>query len=389
MILGSPKKVRGYELKEQLSMGAFCISYKAEKRGNIYFFKKYNSLKDGSLRKKFIKNQQLIIRKTRDYNYCEKIIDDFEEGNDYFQVKEFIHGVDAEEYMDSIESFSEMLDILIKMAKNIEELHKRDIVHQDLKPQQFIVNTTTKETFIIDFDWSIPEGNMIKSVCTIPFKSPEHVFDRQPTKASDIFVFGMILYYFLSGYEIPFVYNCSEYDDELINLKIKNGVIGPTLKELQSFIPDSISNMVKQMLSINASDRPGINEVIKTLETKESASADEKDIMFKSTSDPNSFYLVTKDTDFDRELIKRYFKNVRDFEGDSIRYYFNKDGKAMFKIFKNNSGWQITDVLGTRNYALKNGKRISGDTLINDNDTIEIFSTTSKKTITSFIINLI
>ena len=79
-------------------------------------------------------------------------------------------------------SYKVILKFINKILNSINYLHKKQICHLDLKPENIIINTTTKEFKIIDFGFSSKEpfddyvSNMRGTYCYFPKQ-----FDKQQT----------------------------------------------------------------------------------------------------------------------------------------------------------------------------------------------------------------
>lgn len=76
--------------------------------------------------------------------------------------------------------YSVFLDIALKILSGLSEIHKQNIIHHDIKPENIIYNFQTKELRIIDFGSasnlrkqdSVTFGNSLNSK-NLPYLSPE------------------------------------------------------------------------------------------------------------------------------------------------------------------------------------------------------------------------
>ena len=138
------------------------------------------------------------------------------------------------------------------VAAGLSYLHTKDVVHQDIKPGNILVNDAGSY-LITDFGISTrARSTLRKSVVasavsggTMAYMGPER-FSAQPapTKASDIWALGATLYELLTG-DVPF--------GELGGAMQKNGAEIP---DIQTNVSDALKQVVYAMLSPNASDRP-------------------------------------------------------------------------------------------------------------------------------------
>ncbi|MBD1898809.1 AAA family ATPase [Trichocoleus sp. DQ-A3] len=153
---------------------------------------------------------------------------------------------------------SEFLNIAIQLASTLAQLHLAQIIHKDIKPQNIIINPETKQVKIIDF--SIASrlerenqtlGNPALLEGTLAYMSPEQTgrMNRSLDYRTDFYSLGVTFYEILTG-ELPF--NASE-PLELVHSHIAKMPLPP--HQLNTEIPEAISNIVMKLLAKNAEDR--------------------------------------------------------------------------------------------------------------------------------------
>lgn len=138
------------------------------------------------------------------------------------------------------------------VASGLAYLHSNDIVHQDIKPDNILLDS--RGNYVIsDFGISAKARSTLRqsiagggvSGGTMAYMGPER-FSKQPapTKASDIWSFGAMVYELITG-NLPF--------GEMGGGMQKNGAEIPEITEP---ISDDLRNTVESMLALNPWDRP-------------------------------------------------------------------------------------------------------------------------------------
>ena len=148
---------------------------------------------------------------------------------------------------------AEIWHLIHDVASGLTYLHDKDIVHQDIKPDNILINTEGNY-LITDFGISTrARSTLIKSSIaslttagTIAYMGPER-FTTQPapTKASDIWSFGAMLFELLEG-TTPFPPGLGG------SMQNKDAAI-PTIK---APVSDKLKQTIYKMLSKETWDRP-------------------------------------------------------------------------------------------------------------------------------------
>ncbi|MBW4493315.1 MAG: AAA family ATPase [Oscillatoria princeps RMCB-10] len=152
----------------------------------------------------------------------------------------------------------EFLGLAIQLASALEELHKNQIVHKDIKPQNIIISPANRQVKIIDFSISsrlekenptLSHPDLLEG--TLAYMSPEQTgrMNRSVDYRTDFYSLGVTFYEMLTG-ELPF--NASE-PLELVHSHIAKMPVPP--HALNPEIPEAISNIVMKLLAKTAEDR--------------------------------------------------------------------------------------------------------------------------------------
>jgi predicted ATPase/signal transduction histidine kinase/DNA-binding NarL/FixJ family response regulator/tRNA A-37 threonylcarbamoyl transferase component Bud32 len=153
---------------------------------------------------------------------------------------------------------SEFLNIAIQLGSTLAQLHQNRIIHKDIKPHNIVINPKIGQVKIIDFsiasrlereNQSINNPNLLEG--TLAYMSPEQTgrMNRSLDYRTDFYSLGITFYEMLTG-ELPF--NTTE-PLELVHSHIAKMPLPP--HQLNSGIPEAISNIVMKLLAKNAEDR--------------------------------------------------------------------------------------------------------------------------------------
>lgn len=385
------ESILGYTIVECLSEGAFCKSYRADRGGSAFFLKVYFPFENARETSRFKNNQDQIANLLKDYPYCEKVIETTKlPSGQIVQAKEFINGKDLSVVLEGVSSAKALLEYAIQMSRNVLELHNRRIVHSDLKPQQFMVNSVDNCVYVIDLDWSFPEGKRLKTVGTVLYKSPEHYEKKEITLKSDVFTTGIILYEMLTRGGHPFLEEGVICDDDVIWRAMRSRKPVRPLHEAVSFWTKELSVVLNRMLAIEPHLRPDMKEVVKALEEEKERLFTEVPVsVVLQVEGTHAYCYIDQDIDFDRGKAKEFFEGLRDEEGDPLYYYWNKDGTPLFRISKERGkGWFIEDGLGSHNWIEINGTKLCGKTRLKNSDRLTLTYRKTGKGVANFLVNL-
>ena len=121
-------------------------------------------------------------------------------------LEEFLDGEDLRARIGALWTWSEARAMGLDVARGLEAMHTRRVVHRDLSPGN--IRCTSSGSYVI-MDPGVAR-HIEESTLTGLFQpgtpghmSPEHASLTRPTPASDVFALGILLYQVLSG-SLPF-----------------------------------------------------------------------------------------------------------------------------------------------------------------------------------------
>jgi len=165
----------------------------------------------------------------------------------------------------------EFYSISTQIAEGLSALHKKNILHRDLSFENILINDKN-EVKITDFGLIkvLPENTQFSKMTqltaagstfgTLHFMSPEQLDGEEMGKESDIFSFGVNLYYMLAG-KLPFVGRTGAAIISSITRKEPDSII-----QLNREVSFDLQSLVFNLLSKNPNNRiKGIHQISRML----------------------------------------------------------------------------------------------------------------------------
>ncbi|MBN1364546.1 MAG: diguanylate cyclase [Syntrophaceae bacterium] len=204
------------------------------------------------------KQEYNLVRKIDVQNII-KIFDLVEYDNKYAIVEEDFGGKSLKETLkaDGL-GLKSLLQISSKVSQTLGLIHKNNVIHLDIKPDNILINPDNGEVKITDFGISavlthandeLYNPDVIEG--TLSYMSPEQTgrMNRGVDYRTDIYSLGATFYEMLTG-EVPFK---SKDPMELIHSHIARQPIPPS--DLNPSLPPVLSTIILKMLSKNPEER--------------------------------------------------------------------------------------------------------------------------------------
>ena len=304
------KIINGYQIIKKIGSGSFGKVYEAIKNDKQFAIKfiDLDDIKKDELVYSAIKNEVNISQKTLNENFV-KIYESFEyiiEGETFYLIimekcdgnlRDFIY---SNEYKPSNEK---TFSFIRQIISAINEIHKQNIIHRDLKLENILfINDTIK---ISDFGISKYAINNSNFISKVGYSSPQMIKELNYSNKTDIWSAGIICYE-IANKKYPFV-NLKEEKD--IEIKFKERIKCNKYFEFNKDINENIKKLIKLMLQVEEKERPDtytlINLIkeISTFEINVSLTLNE---IIKRLNNENIEHLIFKD--FDLEPLKFIIK---------------------------------------------------------------------------------
>jgi len=151
----------------------------------------------------------------------------------------------------------EQVKVFMTVAEGLAAMHKVQVVHADIKPNNILV-TDTGEVKVIDLGQSCPVGTVKQRIQGTPdYIAPEQVKRRQLTSRTDIFNLGATMYWCVTDNHVPTLIPKSAHE---VTLKQDMELREPN--EINDKVTSALNSLILQCLKYRPEDRPeSMNEI--------------------------------------------------------------------------------------------------------------------------------
>jgi serine/threonine protein kinase len=173
-------------------------------------------------------------------------------------VMEDFGGESLDRFIDGPMRAERFLDLAVQLVAGVAELHLRDILHKDLKPQNILVNPATGQVKLADFGLASRSSREQSSAGpprliegSLPYLSPEQTgrMNRAIDSRADLYALGVVFYEMLTG-RLPF-----EAQDPLEWVHYHIARLPPPPSALVSELPEVLSALILKLLAKMPEDR--------------------------------------------------------------------------------------------------------------------------------------
>lgn len=200
-----------YKIIEVVGRGGMGVVYKAEdtklKRQVALKFMPPELTRDAEAKERFVLEAQAAAALSHP-NICTIHEINEEEGKSFIAM-EYVQGQSLKAKIESGPlKLNEALNIAIQAAEALDEAHKKDIIHRDIKSANIMV-ADKGQAKIMDFGLAKVKGGTLltregTTLGTVAYMSPEQARGEKVDHRTDIWSLGVVLYEMLSG-RLPFM----------------------------------------------------------------------------------------------------------------------------------------------------------------------------------------
>jgi serine/threonine protein kinase len=147
--------------------------------------------------KKLFIQEAEILHELGEHPQIPRLLAYFEENNEFYIVQEYIVGDILSEELIPDRPLSEVqvIDFLLELLEILSFVHKNQVIHRDIKPDNIIRNKQNNKLFLIDFGAVKQVTNKVNDR-TIAIGTPAYIpieqLSGQPNFCSDIYAAGML-----------------------------------------------------------------------------------------------------------------------------------------------------------------------------------------------------
>lgn len=183
-----------------------------------------------------------------------------DEQNHYVLIQEDIQGISLGNYLKQqpVKDLGFFYKIARQMILIVDGVHKNHIIHKDIKPNNFILETNTLTIKLTDFNFSSKLLREVQEVIppeklegTLAYMAPEQTgrMNMNIDYRSDFYALGVTFYELLTG-KLPF-----PYVDPMEVVHAHLATPAPDASEINPSIPKSLAKMIQKLMAKNPADR--------------------------------------------------------------------------------------------------------------------------------------
>ncbi|HTH51213.1 MAG TPA: serine/threonine-protein kinase, partial [Pyrinomonadaceae bacterium] len=166
-----------------------------------------------------------------------------------FLVSEYVDALSVRDILDIHGKFTPERTgrIARQAASALAQAHQEGILHRDVRPENFILDTDgeVEQLVLVNFGASNGEPTEMNAA----YKAPEVLDGRIATAASDIFSLGVVVYEMLTG-RLPFE---GESTKDIVRSQYNGLSLRPS--DVQPDLPAEVDEVLEKAFSFNASER--------------------------------------------------------------------------------------------------------------------------------------
>lgn len=181
--------------------GATSNTFKRRINGRLYFMKLLRPELSHNTRYRNVFFKEFEAGKSIVSPYIAKYVSIEEDTDGLYILMEYVNGVTVEEKLATEPEYfhknKNVKRLLMQLSQALSVLHKRGIVHLDVKPENILLTKTNNDVVLVDLGFCLSNSNDNTAGCTKQFAAPETLAGKinDIDARSDIYSVGCLLQY--------------------------------------------------------------------------------------------------------------------------------------------------------------------------------------------------
>jgi serine/threonine-protein kinase len=269
----SPTYIQGFEVLDRIGTGAESVIYRARELSSGRIVALKHVVVDDRENEKYlrhVRNEYRVLRRLQESangmpppEGIVRVYDLIRRGflrrhKEHLLVMQYIEGRDLKR--EGRYPTGQMVHIMIGVCNALAALHRRGLIHGDMKPENIVVDHAGKPT-VVDFGFSCKAGSHAESIKgTREYMAPEQVDRGRLTEKTDIYNFGASMYFLFAGRHVPAFIPAPGDASRFIGSR---SVEAPSLRTFNSSIPEALDEIVLRCVHKDALARPSCIEEVR------------------------------------------------------------------------------------------------------------------------------
>jgi len=253
-VLDPGKEIDGYRIIRQVYASSRSHVYLAlDEETNAQVIIKTPSIEqrgDAAYLERFLM-EEWIARRINNVHVL-KACEQTRRRNFQYIVTEYIEGQTLTQWMNANPkpNVQAVRDIVQQVAKGLQAFHRMEMLHQDLRPQNIMIDHTgtvkiidfgsTRVAGIVEMESRIEQQHILG---TVQYTAPEYFLGEAGSTRSDIFSLGVIVYQMLSG-RLPYGTQVSKARTRAAQNRLKYASVLDDNREIPAWVDDAIKKAV-------------------------------------------------------------------------------------------------------------------------------------------------
>lgn len=248
-----------YQIENQIGLGGMSVVYRAmDNRTNREVAVKIlkPDLRSDKIMLEQFRRETQIMGKIQGTNVVH-VIDSGTDGDREYMVMDYVPGRTLKDMISEDKKLEpkKACEIMNRVLAGLASIHKEQVVHQDLKPQNVLVSSD-RYVFLTDFGIAAMEGSQPVTqsngvLGTVHYMSPEQIQRKTVSHLSDLYSAGILFYELLTG-TVPYGGD-GETDAEITAQHLTDSDIFSRL--CQQGVPEEICRVVHKAMRVNPAER--------------------------------------------------------------------------------------------------------------------------------------